>query len=116
MQLVVAWPRVSDREGPAGVARLAKAMKAIGYDPLDMFDHVGMGRRNRDGALRARFCLGRGRVPTHQAPSTPSPDEVLVVQLESDNRCPARWRQPLNLHPTCAPLKMITPVLLAGVE
>jgi hypothetical protein len=42
MQLAVAWPSVSDREGPAGVARLAKAMKAIGVPPgrqgNDVFD------------------------------------------------------------------------------
>ncbi|MDH3598559.1 MAG: LLM class F420-dependent oxidoreductase [Candidatus Tectomicrobia bacterium] len=43
MKLAVEFPSVSYREGPAGVARLAKAIEDIGYDQLDMFDHVVMG-------------------------------------------------------------------------
>ncbi len=31
------------RDGPAGVTRLIKAIEDIGYDELDMFDHVVMG-------------------------------------------------------------------------
>lgn len=43
MKLAVEFPSVSYREGPAGVARLARAIEAIGYDQLDIFDHVVMG-------------------------------------------------------------------------
>ncbi|MGE0625516.1 MAG: LLM class F420-dependent oxidoreductase [Pseudomonadales bacterium] len=43
MKLSVEFPSVAYREGPAGVARLARAIESIGYDQLDMFDHVVMG-------------------------------------------------------------------------
>ena len=43
MKLAVEFPSVSYREGPAGVVRLASAIEEIGYDQLDMFDHVVMG-------------------------------------------------------------------------
>jgi probable F420-dependent oxidoreductase len=43
MKLAVEFPSVSYREGPAGVARLAKAIETIGYDHIDIFDHVVMG-------------------------------------------------------------------------
>lgn len=43
MKLSVEFPSVAYREGPAGVTRLAKAIETIGYDQLDMFDHVVMG-------------------------------------------------------------------------
>ena len=43
MKLVVEFPSVSYREGPAGVARLAQAIEEIGYDHIDIFDHVVMG-------------------------------------------------------------------------
>ncbi|MGD8829799.1 MAG: LLM class F420-dependent oxidoreductase [Pseudomonadales bacterium] len=43
MKLSVEFPSVAYREGPDGVARLAKAIEDIGYDQLDMFDHVVMG-------------------------------------------------------------------------
>tara|TARA_B100000676_G_scaffold312383_1_gene386310 strand:+ start:666 stop:1580 length:915 start_codon:yes stop_codon:yes gene_type:complete len=43
MKLAVEFPSVSYREGPDGVARLARAIEDIGYDQLDMFDHVVMG-------------------------------------------------------------------------
>ena len=43
MKLAVEFPSVSYRWGPEGVARLAKAVEEIGYDQLDMFDHVVMG-------------------------------------------------------------------------
>ena len=43
MKLAVEFPSVSYREGPAGVAQLARAIEDIGYDQLDMFDHVVMG-------------------------------------------------------------------------
>ncbi len=43
MKLSVEFPSVSYRFGPEEVIRLAKAVEDIGYDQLDMFDHVVMG-------------------------------------------------------------------------
>ena len=43
MKLSVEFPSVSYREGGAGVVRLAKAVEDIGFDQLDVFDHVVMG-------------------------------------------------------------------------
>ena len=43
MKLAVEFPSVSYREGPEAVARLARAIEEIGYDQLDIFDHVVMG-------------------------------------------------------------------------
>jgi len=43
MKLTVEFPSVSYREGPQGVMHLARAIEQIGYDHIDMFDHVVMG-------------------------------------------------------------------------
>ena len=43
MKLSVEFPSVAYREGPDGIRRLARAIEEIGYDQLDMFDHVVMG-------------------------------------------------------------------------
>jgi probable F420-dependent oxidoreductase len=43
MKLSVEFPSVSYREGPAAVAGLARALERIGYDHIDVFDHVVMG-------------------------------------------------------------------------
>ena len=43
MKISVEFPSVSYREGPARVVELARAIEAIGYDDLAMFDHVVMG-------------------------------------------------------------------------
>ncbi len=43
MKLSVEFPSVAYREGPAAVARLAQAIERIGFDQLDIFDHVVMG-------------------------------------------------------------------------
>ena len=43
MKLSVEFPSVSYREGPAAVAVLARAIERIGYDHIDIFDHVVMG-------------------------------------------------------------------------
>jgi probable F420-dependent oxidoreductase len=43
MKLSVEFPSVAYREGPASVVRLARAIEAIGYDHIDIFDHVVMG-------------------------------------------------------------------------
>jgi probable F420-dependent oxidoreductase len=43
MKLSVEFPSVSYREGPVAVQRLARALEEIGYDHIDIFDHVVMG-------------------------------------------------------------------------
>ncbi|TMQ23707.1 MAG: LLM class F420-dependent oxidoreductase [Candidatus Rokuibacteriota bacterium] len=43
MKLTVEFPSVAYREGPAAVLRLARAIEDIGYDHIDIFDHVVMG-------------------------------------------------------------------------
>ena len=43
MKLSVEFPSVAYREGPTAVKKLAKAIEDIGFDQLDMFDHVLMG-------------------------------------------------------------------------
>jgi probable F420-dependent oxidoreductase len=43
MKLAVEFPSVSYREGPDAVVRLARAIEQIGYDHIDIFDHVVMG-------------------------------------------------------------------------
>jgi probable F420-dependent oxidoreductase len=48
MQLSVEFPSVSYREGATAVAQLARAIEAIGYDHIDIFDHVVMGYGTAD--------------------------------------------------------------------
>ncbi len=43
MRLSVEFPSVAYREGPQAVSRLAQAIERIGFDQLDIFDHVVMG-------------------------------------------------------------------------
>jgi len=43
MKLSVEFPSVSYREGPEAVMRIARAIERIGYDHIDVFDHVVMG-------------------------------------------------------------------------
>lgn len=43
MKISVEFPSVAYREGPDKVAELARAIEAIGYDDLAVFDHVVMG-------------------------------------------------------------------------
>lgn len=43
MKLSVEFPSVSYREGGDGVRRLAQSIENIGFDQLDVFDHVVMG-------------------------------------------------------------------------
>jgi probable F420-dependent oxidoreductase len=42
MRLAVEFPSVSYREGPEAVLRLARAIEQIGYDHVEVFDHVVM--------------------------------------------------------------------------
>jgi probable F420-dependent oxidoreductase len=43
MKLAIEFPSVSYREGAEAVRRFAQAVEQIGYDHIDMFDHVVMG-------------------------------------------------------------------------
>jgi probable F420-dependent oxidoreductase len=43
MKITVEFASVSYREGPEGVQKLARAIERIGYDGIDIFDHVVMG-------------------------------------------------------------------------
>jgi probable F420-dependent oxidoreductase len=43
MKLSVEFPSVSYREGPEGVRRFGRTLEQIGYDHVDVFDHVVMG-------------------------------------------------------------------------
>ena len=43
MKISVVFPSVMYREGPEGVAKLIQGIEALGYDEIDMFDHVIMG-------------------------------------------------------------------------
>jgi len=43
LKISVVFPSVIYREGPEGVRKLIKGIEDIGYDELDMFDHVVMG-------------------------------------------------------------------------
>ncbi|MGH7279331.1 MAG: LLM class F420-dependent oxidoreductase [Candidatus Rokuibacteriota bacterium] len=43
MKLSVEFPSVAYREGPEAVGRFARAVEQIGYDHIDVFDHVVMG-------------------------------------------------------------------------
>ncbi len=43
MKIAVEFPSVAYREGGEGIARLARGIERIGFDQIDMFDHVVMG-------------------------------------------------------------------------
>ena len=62
MKLAVEFPSVAYREGPEAVARLARAIEEMGYDQLDMFDHVVMG------------------FPTADRPGGPYPPQMPIME------------------------------------
>lgn len=62
MKLAVEFPSVAYREGPEAVGRLARAIEDIGYDQLDMFDHVVMG------------------FPTADRPAGPYPPQMPILE------------------------------------
>ncbi|MFT6435812.1 MAG: hypothetical protein ACJAVI_003867 [Candidatus Azotimanducaceae bacterium] len=43
LKVSVVFPSVICREGPEGIRKLIKGIEDLGYDELDMFDHVAMG-------------------------------------------------------------------------
>jgi probable F420-dependent oxidoreductase len=48
VKLAVEFPSVAYREGPEAVLRLARAIEEIGFDHIDVFDHVVMGHPTPD--------------------------------------------------------------------
>jgi hypothetical protein len=51
MRLSVEFPSVAYREGPEAVRRFARTLEEIGYDHVDVFDHVQAGARSVDAML-----------------------------------------------------------------
>jgi len=43
MKLALQFPHIVYREGPAAVAQVARTAESIGFDQIDLFDHVVMG-------------------------------------------------------------------------
>ena len=43
MKLALQFPHIVYREGPAAVAQIGRAAESIGFDQIDLFDHVVMG-------------------------------------------------------------------------
>ena len=76
MKISIDFPSVVYREGPAGVQRLMCAIEDIGFDQLDMFDHVLMGyeTQNRPAPfypsqmpiLEAMMTLSHAAAVTHK--------------------------------------------------
>jgi probable F420-dependent oxidoreductase len=62
MKLSIEFPSVIYREGPEAVAALVRAIEEIGYDQLDMFDHVVMG------------------FPTADRPAGPYPAQMPILE------------------------------------
>ena len=54
MKLAVEFPSVAYREGAGAVAKMAKGIEDIGYDQIDVFDHVVMGY-DVDGREPSRY-------------------------------------------------------------
>ena len=54
MKLAVEFPSVAYREGAGAVAKMAKGIEDIGYDQIDVFDHVVMGY-DVDGREASRY-------------------------------------------------------------
>jgi len=54
MKIAVEFPSVIYREGPEAVGRLARAVDEIGFDQLDIFDHVVMGH-DMEGREKNRY-------------------------------------------------------------
>ncbi|HEU4371165.1 MAG TPA: LLM class F420-dependent oxidoreductase [Methylomirabilota bacterium] len=67
MKLTVEFPSVSYREGPDAVRRFARAIEQIGYDHIDVFDHVVMG------------YPGHGRPPGPYAATMPILEALMLL-------------------------------------
>jgi probable F420-dependent oxidoreductase len=67
MKLAVEFPSVSYREGPEAVRRFARTLEQIGYDHIDVFDHVVMG------------YPGHGRPPGPYTPTMPILEALMLL-------------------------------------
>lgn len=54
MKLAVQFPSVFYRTGPAGITALVQGVERLGYDQIDMFDHVTMAHP-REGQARGPY-------------------------------------------------------------
>ncbi len=54
MELTVEFPSVAYREGPEAIIRMARGIEEIGFDRIDIFDHVVMGY-NIEGREPVRY-------------------------------------------------------------
>ncbi len=55
MKLAVEFPSVAYREGSQAVAKMAKGIEDIGYDQLDVYDHVVMGYDDIEGRAKSYY-------------------------------------------------------------
>ena len=55
MKLAVEFASVAYREGTDGITRLAKGIEDIGYDQLDVYDHVVMGYDDVPGRAKSYY-------------------------------------------------------------
>ena len=69
MKLAVEFPSVAYRDGPEAVGQLAKALEDIGYDHLDIFDHVVMG------------FDAPGREPNRYSPKMPILEALMTLSF-----------------------------------
>jgi probable F420-dependent oxidoreductase len=67
MKLTVEFPSVSYREGPQAVRRFARGVEQIGFDHIDVFDHVVMG------------YPGPGRPPGPYTPTMPILEALVLL-------------------------------------
>src|SRR5690606_20734136 len=95
MKLSVEFPSVVYRDGPEAVARLARATEDIGYDELDMFDHVAMG------------------IPTATRPAGPYPPQMPNLAALLTLALPAAHTRRIGLGTEVLVLPQRQPVLVA---
>ncbi len=95
MKLAVEFPSVAYREGPEAVARLARAIEELGYDQLDMFDHVVMG------------------FPTADRPGGPYPPQMPILEALTTLAFVAAHTRRIGLGTEVLVLPQRQPVLVA---
>ncbi len=95
MKLAVEFPSVAYREGPEAMARLARAVEEIGYDQLDIFDHVVMG------------------FPTADRPGGPYPAQMPIMEALTTLSYLAAHTRRIGLGTEVLVLPQRQPVLVA---
>ena len=95
MKLSVEFPSVAYREGGDAVIRLAQAIESIGYDELDMFDHVIMG------------------YPTHTREAPRYPPQMPIIEALMTLAFVAGHTQTIKLGTEVLVLPQRQPVLVA---